>query len=80
MHFFRFRRTNILLPKVMVPGQITKALVHFHRQDERHNVTLRLIRPTDKFDGYKTRTDILAQNTATLVGKLKIAYSTTSSL
>lgn len=55
-----------------MPGRITTALVHFHRKDERHNVTLRLIRPADEFDRYQTRTEVLAQNSVTIDGMLTI--------
>lgn len=54
---------NIILPKVVVPGQSTTALVHFHEKGEQHNVTLRLIRPENEF-----HTDVLAQNTIVIKG------------
>lgn len=58
-----YSRMNIILPKVVVPGQSTTALVHFHEKREQHNVTLRLIRPENEF-----HTDVLAQNTIVIKG------------
>ncbi len=67
---FCFSGTNILLPKMVVPGQSTTALVHFHNKNEQHNVTLRLIRPASKFHDYELHTDVLAQNTVLIKGKI----------
>lgn len=57
---------NILLPKVIVPGQSTTVLVHFYNKEVQHNVTLRLIRPQDD----NSHTAILAQNTVPVKGEL----------
>lgn len=37
-------------------------------------MTLRLIRPADKFNEYQTRTEVLAQNSVSIKGKLGIVY------
>ncbi|XP_065211155.1 C3 and PZP-like alpha-2-macroglobulin domain-containing protein 8 [Planococcus citri] len=62
------KRMNILLPKVVVPGQSTTALVHFHSKDEQHNVTLRLIRSSGTPFNLVSSTDVLAQNTVVIKG------------
>ena len=60
---------NILLPKVVVPGQSTTALVHFHTKEEQHNVTLRLVRSLETPFSLISSTDVLAQNTVIIKGE-----------
>lgn len=70
--FFSFlirSRMNVLLPKVVVPGQSTTALIHFHNKLEEHNVTMRLVRILDNSGSSVSPTDVLAQNTVLIKGK-----------
>jgi hypothetical protein len=60
---------NIILPKVVVSGRSTTALIHFHDKHEQHNVTLRLARQQ-----HENHLDVLAQNTIVIKGKFTIPH------